>query len=169
MDAFLGYLESSALSEWVRSESILAFPAIVTLHTIGMGFLAGSSAAIDLRILGFAPGIPLKVMARFLPLLWLAFAVNAISGILLLIGYPTKALTNPVFYTKLGLIALAIALVYWISATVLRAGDADHRQVVAKAKVLALASLAAWVAVIVAGRLLAYTRRWELLGIPAIT
>src|SRR5262245_30106660 len=120
---------------------MFAFPAIVTLHTIGMGFLAGSSAAIDLRILGFAPRVPLKVMAQFLPLLWMAFAVNAISGALLLIGYPTKALTNPVFYAKLGLIALAIALVYRISATVLRAGDVDQKQVATKAKVLAFVSL----------------------------
>jgi hypothetical protein len=46
-------------------------------------------------------------MARFLPLLWLAFAINVISGILLLIAYPTKALTNPLFYVKLCLVALA--------------------------------------------------------------
>ena len=37
------------------------------------------------------------------------------------------------------------------------------------AKRLALASLAAWVALITAGRLLAYTHRWELLGVPALT
>ena len=30
--------------------------------------------------------------------------MNAASGILLLISYPTKALTNPLFYGKLALI-----------------------------------------------------------------
>jgi len=35
---------------------------------------------IDLRILGVAPHVPLKSMGRFLPVLWLAFAVNAASG-----------------------------------------------------------------------------------------
>jgi hypothetical protein len=102
VDPYLALIENSALSEWIRgSESLFAFPAIITLHTIGMGFLAGGSAAIDLRILGFAPQIPLRTMARFLPLLWLAFVVNAATGTLLLIAYPTKALTNPVFYVKL--------------------------------------------------------------------
>jgi hypothetical protein len=170
VDQFLAFIEGSALSEWIRgSESLFAFPAIITLHTIGMGFLAGGSAAIDLRILGFAPGISLKAMGRFLPLLWLAFAVNAASGTLLLIAYPTKALTNPVFYVKLALIALAVGLVYRIGSTVLRAPDVGQQPVAKNVKALALASLAAWVALITAGRLLAYTHTWELLGIRAIT
>ena len=169
MDPFLALVENSALSEWIRgSESLFAFPAIITLHTIGMGFLAGGSAAVDLRILGFAPQIPLNTMARFLPLLWLAFAVNAASGTLLLIAYPTKALTNPVFYVKLCLIALAIGLVWRIGRTVLRGPDVGQKSVARNGKALALASLAAWVALITAGRLLAYTHTWELLGVRAI-
>jgi hypothetical protein len=172
MDTFLAFIETGDLSNWIRgSESLFAFPAIITLHTLGMGFLAGGSTAIDLRILGFAPGISLKAMARFLPLLWLAFAVNAASGLLLLIAYPTKALTNPVFYIKLGLLALAVSLVYRIGRTVLRAPEAGADTVPAPppARLLAATSLAAWVALITAGRLLAYTHKWELLGVPALT
>ena len=169
MDPFLAFVEGSELSDWVRSDSLLAFPTIITLHTIGMGFLAGGSTAIDLRILGVAPNIPLKPMARFVPLLWLAFAVNAVSGILLLIAYPTKALTNPVFYIKVCLIALAAWLVYRIAAVVLRVSDVDQKAVDGKAKLLAAVSLASWVALITAGRLLAYTHKWEMLGVPSLT
>lgn len=174
MDPLLAFIEHSGLSEWIRgSELIFAFPTIITMHVIGMGFLAGGSAAIDLRILGFAPNIPLKAMRRFLPLLWLAFALNAASGTLLLIAYPTKAFTNPVFYVKLVLIAVAVGLVYRIGRTVLGAPETPVQRSSAPeardAKRLALASLAAWVALITAGRLLAYTHRWELLGVPALT
>jgi hypothetical protein len=170
VDPFLAFIEDSALGEWIRgSESLFAFPAIITLHAVGLGFLAGGSAAIDLRVLGFAPGMSLGAMGRFLPLLWLAFAVNAVSGTLLFIAYPTKALTNPLFYVKLALVALAMGLVYRIGATVLRAPDLERKPVARHAKALALASLAAWVALILAGRLLAYTHRWELLGVRAIT
>jgi len=174
MDSLLAFIEGGELSNWIRgSESIFAFPAIITLHTIGMGFLAGGSAAIDLGILGFAPGLSLKAMARFMPLLWLAFAVNAVSGILLLIAYPTKALTNPVFYVKLGLIALAVWLVFHLGRTVLRTADAGQNATSVPlpkpARRLALLSLGAWIALITAGRLLAYTHKWELLGVPAIT
>jgi hypothetical protein len=170
VDPFFAWIENSALASWVRGESIestYVFPVVVTLHTIGMGFLAGGGAAIDLRILGVARHIPLPLMARFLPLLWLAFAVNAVSGILLLIAYPTKALTNPVFYVKLCLIALAVALVYRIGALVLRKAS-DHEPVGANARMLAAASLVSWIALITAGRLLAYTHTWEMLGIRAI-
>jgi len=174
MDPFLGFIEDSALSKWIRgSDSLFAFPAIITLHTIGMGFLAGGSAAIDLRVLGFAPGLSVKAMGRFLPLLWLAFAINAVSGVLLLVAYPTKALTNPVFYVKLCLIALAVWLVHRIGRAVLRAPDAGQNAssvaLPKHARRLAIISLAAWIALITAGRLLAYTHRWELLGVRAIT
>ena len=169
MDSFLAWIENGSLSEFIRgSESIFAFPAIITLHTIGMGFLAGGSAAIDLRIIGFASSMPLKPLARFFPLLWLALAVNVITGILLVIAYPTKALTNPLFYVKLCLVALALWLVQRIGASVLRRPDIDQKPVAATGKLLALASLTTWVALITAGRLLAYTNRWELLGITAI-
>ena len=172
MDPILEFVETSTLATWVRGEvdySTYAFPVIVTLHTLGMGFLTGGSAAIDLRILGIAPHVPIKPMGRFLPLLWLAFAVMAISGVLLLIAYPTKAFTNPMFYLKLCLIALAIWLVHNIAAVVLRSANVDSEPISPKAKALALASLLSWIALIAAGRLLAYTHKWEMLGVPALT
>ncbi len=169
MDAFLAFLEGSDLSSWIRGDSMLAFPTIITLHTICMGFLAGASAAIDLRILGVAPGIPLYSLRPFYPLMWLAFAVNAVTGVLMVIGYPTKQLTNPLFYVKLSLVAAGVWLVYRIGTEVLGAAGSGRSTITARARWLAAASLAGWVALIVAGRLLEYTHRWELLGIRALT
>ena len=169
MDPFFAWIETSELSEWVRgSDCICAFPTIVTLHNIGMAFLAGGSVAINLRIIGFAPGMPLKSMGRFVPFLWLAFAANAVTGSLLLIAYPTKALTNPLFYFKVCLIALAVWLVYRIANNVLRAPAADQKVLATKAKVLAIASLAVWASLVASGRYLAYTHKWEMLGVPAV-
>ena len=70
IDPFLAWVESTALSQWViGSPSMFAFPGILTLHAIGMGFAVGISAAIDLRILGVAPKVPLRELRRFLPIL----------------------------------------------------------------------------------------------------
>jgi uncharacterized membrane protein len=171
-EPFLRWIETSEIAMWVRGDTgggEFVFPVIVTLHTLGMGFLAGGSTAIDLRILGIARSIPLKPMRRFLPLLWLAFAVNAVSGVLLLIAYPTKALTNPVFYVKVSVIAIAVWLVHRIGVVVLQTADVDQKGVDAAGKKLAIASLASWVALIAAGRLLAYTHKWEMLGVPSLT
>ena len=168
MDPFLGFIEGSELSMWIRGDSLLAFPTIITLHTIGMGFLAGGSTAIDLRILGLASGIPLKAMARFYPLLWLALGVNVPTGILLVIGYPTKQLTNPIFYIKLTLLAVALWLLVRVGNIVLRTEETERKLMSAQARMLASASIAAWVLLIIAGRLLEYTQRWELLGVRAV-
>jgi hypothetical protein len=57
MHPFLIWLESTDFSTWVReSPSLFAFPAILSCHTIGMGLVAGTNAAIALRILGVALG-----------------------------------------------------------------------------------------------------------------
>lgn len=169
MDPIFAWIETSALSQWIRgSECICAFPAIVTLHNIGLAFLAGGGIVIDLRLIGFASDMPLRPMARFSPVLWLALAVNATTGVLLLIAYPTKALTNPLFYIKLSLVALAVVLVYRILTDVLRAPQPAGGEPSANVKVLAAVSLATWIALIAAGRFLAYTHKWELLGVPAV-
>jgi hypothetical protein len=151
LDPFLIWLESTALSQWVvGSTSMFAFPGILALHAIGMGFAAGIGVAIDLRVLGVAPGVPLTEMRRFLPVLWAGFWLNAVSGVLLLVGYPTKALTNPVFYLKLLLITVAMVLVRRISAGFDTAPPRLQRQ-------FATLSLLCWTGAITAGRLLAYT------------
>jgi hypothetical protein len=143
---------------------MLAFPLILTVHTIGMGFLAGTSSAIALRILGVARQVPLPVMEKFYPVLWLALAANFVSGTLLLIGYPYKAFTNPVYYVKLSFIALAVTLAVKIRNQVLRAGESASMS--RHAAILALLSLFSWAGTITAGRLLAYTFTWLRVGIP---
>jgi hypothetical protein len=154
MMPFLAWLESTTFSAWVReSPSLFAFPAILSCHTVGMGLAAGINAVIALRILGVAPNVPIAEMRKFLPVMWFGFWLNFVSGVVLLIGYPTKALTNPLFYVKLMLVALGVWLVGRIRPRM------EYRP-----KGLAIASLCCWSGVIVAGRLLAYTYRHILAG-----
>jgi hypothetical protein len=169
MDTFLVFVEGSDLSMWIRGDSMLAFPTIITLHTICMGLLAGVSSAIDLRILGAAPGVPLVPLRLFYPLMWFALGINAVTGVLMVIGYPTKQLTNPLLYIKLSLVALAVFLVHRIGIEVLSAAKQGQSALTARAKWMAATSLAVWASLIIAGRLLEYTHKWELLGIRALT
>ena len=158
MHAFLVWLESTAFSVWVReSPSLLAYPAILSCHTIGMGLVAGINGAIGLRILGVGPGVPIAEMKRFIPIMWFGFWLNAASGVALLIAYPTKALTNPMFYLKLGLVALALVLLRSIAARIFHENVLEAPSAARGVKVLAAASLASWAGVITSGRLLAYT------------
>lgn len=159
MDVIFRWIESSALSVWTReSTSVLAFPAILSAHAIGMALAAGVNAALALHLLGVGSAIPTQEFRRFVPVLWAGFWLNAASGLLLLIAYPTKALTNPVFYVKLSLIVVALAIYTVLDRRVLR-GPADPRWRRGPGRWLAVASLVSWAGAITAGRLLAYTYR----------
>jgi hypothetical protein len=145
MLSFLGEIEATGFSTWIReSSAIYAFPGILVVHTVGMALAAGSAAAIGLRLLGVAQQIPLNSLHALVRVAWIGFALNIVSGVLLLIAYPTKALTNPIFYLKL----LAIA------ATI----------VVIRRRQFPVALLLLTAAMIVTGRLLPYTYRHMMAG-----
>src|SRR5215471_12059596 len=91
-------IQESGFSQWVKgSDSLFAFAGILLLHTIGMGFVVGISAMIDLRILGFAPAVRLSPMEKFFPVLWFGFWVNAITGTMLLAADAANKMTNADF------------------------------------------------------------------------
>ena len=155
-DAVFRLVEASGLSSWIRGSS-WAFPVLVVLHTLGMGLIAGPNAIIDLRILGLAKGVPLRALTRFFPLMWGALAVNAVSGLLLLAAYPTKALTNPIFYLKLCLVGFAVFVLHTIRRDILEAPGIGEAPLRLTEKARAVVSILLWAGAIFAGRLLAYT------------
>jgi len=156
MEPFFVWLEATSLSTWLReSPSLWAFPFVLILHTVGLAFFVGTNVAWDVRVLGFSLGIPLEALRRYFLVMWAGFWINAFSGVLLLIAYPTKALTNPLFYAKLALIAFGVVLAFRIRREV--NGLAARADAPAMARMLAAVSLVCWIAVIFAGRLLAYT------------
>jgi hypothetical protein len=158
MYSTLAWVEATALSVWLReSPSLWAFPFVLILHTVGMGFLAGTNVAMDLRVVGFAPKVPLSLFEKFFLVMKVSFVVNAVSGVLLMIAYPTKALTNPVFYLKLLLIAVGLIQAVWMRSHVLRNPLTDAEGPPTKGKVMAGASIVTWAGAVAAGRFLAYT------------
>jgi hypothetical protein len=154
---FLMWLEHNGFSTWVHeSTSLFSFPGILLLHTIGMALVVGIAAAIDLRILGFAPAMPIAPMERFLPVLWVGFWINTVTGGVLFAVSATKRATQLDFLIKMLFIALAVMTVRMIKKRVFRDPGIDAGPLSIQVKVLAGASLVFWVGAIVAGRLLAY-------------
>jgi len=147
-DPFFAWLESTSFSIWMReSPSIFSFPMILAVHI---------NVALDLRMLGFAARVPIAEFRRLWPFLWLGLWMNALSGVALLAAYPTKALTNPLFYIKLALIGVALVILRSIRQSRLADGIAAIRGRWS-IKTLAVASLVCWAGAIAAGRFLAYT------------
>ena len=158
---FLRTIEESGLSTWLReSETPFAFYFVLLFHTFGLALLAGANTVIDLRLLGVQRDIPLAPLKRLFGIMWLGFAINAASGGLLLIAYPTKALTNPVFYIKLTLIAFAVWVMTRLNSRVFGDSSLNDAAMMARGRTLAKWSLFLWIGVITAGRLLAYTYKY---------
>ena len=151
-------IEESGVSTWLReSESPFAFYFVLLLHTFGLALLVGANVVIDLRLLGVERDIPLPPLKRLFGIMWLGFAINAVSGVLLLIAYPTKALTNPVFYTKLTLIGLAVWVMTRLKSRVFDDPALNETAMIGRGRTLAKWSLVLWIGAITTGRLLAYT------------
>jgi hypothetical protein len=157
MMQLLASFEQNALSVWVReSPSLLAFPFILYLHTLGLAMLAGLNVGLDVWLLArrALPSFDLKNLYR---IMWLGFGVNLVSGLTLLAAYPAKALTNWVFFAKMVLVVGGLWVLEKLKTELSVAAGAGDRGVTPRGRRLALLSLFVWAATIFAGRFLAYT------------
>jgi len=145
------------LSVWVReSPSLLAFPFILFLHTLGLAMLAGLNIGLAVWMLA-RRAIPSFDVTSVFRVMWLGFGINALSGVVLLAAYPAKALTNWVFFVKLVLVALGLWALQQTKDELVVGSGAATREVNARARRLAILSLLFWAGTILTGRLLAYT------------
>ena len=152
--AFFKTIEESGLSVWVRDNP---FWAIISIHAIGMALLVGASVVIALRILGAARDLPLAPLHRLYAFIWAGFWVQVVSGVLLVIGYPTKSLTNLDFYLKLVLIAAGMVVMHLLRKRVFSDPAMSEADMMLRGRTLAICSLLLWLSVVTSARLLAYT------------
>lgn len=154
---FLTRLQDGALAQWVGgAETLLAYPTILTLHTIGLSVVVGTCIVIDLRLLGIPRGVPLAALQRAPILIWTAFAVNAITGVLLFLPAAEQKAFQTVFHVKLACIAVALVAYVRIRHLVFRNASTLAAPVSSEARALAIVSLIFWTGATVAGRLMAY-------------
>lgn len=157
MTNFLLSIQHSAFCEWIHSSpSILAYPTVLLLHVVGMGMVVSVSAGLDLRILGFAPALPIAPIAKFTRLSWIGFWMNTVTGAILVAADAVNKLTNADFYVKMIFLAFALIILRKLEKSVLENPAIDQGPLPAGAKALAFASLVCWLGVMTAGRLLAY-------------
>ena len=153
--AFLQWLESTAFSTWLKeSPSLLAYPAVLFLHTVGLVLVAGPSAIISLRLLGVGRQLPIAPLDRLFPVIWFGFWTSAVSGLVMLAVDATSKLANPMFSVKMIFVAASVALMVFVRRLLKTAAPA--RREPSRGRWLALASLVCWAGAIAAGRFMAY-------------
>lgn len=150
-------IQNTAFPTFIReSPSLLAYTLALSLHAMGLAVVVGLSTAVALRVLGFAPSIPLAPLQRLFPVMYVGFWVNALSGLALLSANLTGMLGNALFYVKIVMIAGGVLVMRLLRGNVFNARLASGGALPAEARTLAFASLACWAVALVAGRLTAY-------------
>ncbi len=132
-------------------------PILQTLHLLSIVAIMASALMIDLRILGLAlPSQEIHEMAQRLRF-WAVAGVLGVfsSGIWFVLARPNRYFTNPVFQIKFALLLPALLCSYWIFRTALRKPN-FYLIHFWRAKLLAMTSLLLWIAVVLAGRWIAY-------------
>lgn len=154
MDVFAA-IERLPLSIWMR-EDFYAYFYVLIFHALGMALLVGGAGVICLRAAGLMKSAPLEKFGGFLPVVWLGLVFAVVSGLFLLIAYPAKALTNPIFAAKF----LALGAAGWL---VWRIVKGAFPAAAARAPLprwtprFAVAAIACMIALVAAGKLLLYT------------
>jgi hypothetical protein len=147
------WLSATSLSQAIQVTS-WAIPGIQVVHILSLALLFACALVLTLRIFGTGLGSePLQqVGARFGRTIWICLLVLAISGSLLILAEPGRTITNPVFYAKMIMLVLAVLITLWLTAVARRQfGRTGTLHTVA-----AVLSMALWVGIMFAGRLIAY-------------
>lgn len=159
MLALCRWLEQTMVGAGVR-ESLWLFPAIETLHLLGMAALVGTIAVFDLRLLGWMLRRQRvsELARRLLPWSWAGFAVQVVTGALLFTSEAVKIYSNPAFRLKMLLIFLAGVHALIFHGTIYRdvATWDDSAILPVGAKVAGFVSILLWVGIVAAGRFIGF-------------
>ncbi len=158
----------ASFSQWLQetqlSQAFIAagwvVPTAQSFHIVCISIVMASSLLLNLRLLQVVHH-PLSVadMARrFLPWIWWALLGLACSGLFLIVSEPNREFLNVLFWIKMGLVALSIPLTFTLQTTLARDetfwSSTARRRVFAR--VLAAVAFCLWLAILSAGRWIAY-------------
>jgi len=136
--------------------SAWGWPIAEIVHFTGLCLLIGTVGAFDLRMIGIVRGLSLDELHKLVPFGVLGFALSAASGFMFVVSSPDQYLYNPAWQVKMALLALAglnMMLFYLTTARRLNGLGPDDSPPLA-ARLFAGASLACWIGVIAAGRVI---------------
>lgn len=128
-----------------------AYPALESVHIVGIALLLGNLVALEVRVFGGAAALPVQALARLsLRIAAVGFGLAALSGLLMFATQPSELLGNRSFVIKMGLLATAGCNAAWFHSR----GSLYKLDLTARVQMLV--STAIWIGVVVCGRWIAY-------------
>ena len=158
MEQLIHWISNTALSQAIQNYEWV-IPTVQSIHILSVAVMLSSVAMVVLRLMGWAGmrnSVP-DTARRYVPWMWSALIVLAITGTLLVIGEPRRELTNIMFQIKMVLILCAIAVIAIFQSSTRRHPEfwADETGT-GKFKLMAVSTLILFFAIAVAGRWIAY-------------
>jgi hypothetical protein len=161
LDPFCTWLAATSVSQTIQTLEWI-IPTVQTAHILAVSAVVTSAVMIDLRLLGVG-GRDQSIAAvakRFLPFIWWPLPILLATGAVLIVAEPARALENPVFILKMALLVLAAAVTLACQIPLRRDRafwDLSHARRLA-GRFIALSSIPLWIAIIFAGRWIAYVQ-----------
>ena len=161
LDSFCNWLAATTVSQTIQTIDWI-IPAVQTVHILAVAAVVSSALMINLRLLGIRreEQSVAGVARRFLPFIWWPLPLLLLTGAVLIVAEPARALENPVFLLKMGLL-LAAAGVTLACQLPIRSNAAFWELSAGRrraAQLIALASIPLWIAIVCAGRWIAYVQ-----------
>ena len=159
MEAFAKWLADTSASAIVQ-KTLWLIPLMQTIHIICVALVFSSVVMIEFRILGYTKsGSVAETARRFVPWIYACVVIMAVTGSILIVGEPTRSLPSFEFQMKMLFLAIALALTFLFTRSVRLHPDrwADNSAARTAHSTLAVVALAAWCAVVIWGRWIAYT------------
>ncbi len=157
LESFAMSIVDGPLNQWVHS-IVWLWPFMEIIHFIGLSLLLGGLIVIDLRMAGHFKALNPAATHKLLPLVFIGFGLNLMTGVLFFYGDPMRYSVNIGFQIKMVLVCLAglnALLYYWKINPVMHTWEANAESPPI-AKLVAYTSLAVWTGVLICGRLIPY-------------
>jgi len=157
LHAFSEWLSATAFSQAIQVTS-WAIPGIQTIHLLGIAALFAAALVVALRIAGRGlASEPLPAVSRrFIRAIWILLVILLATGLLLIIAEPGRTITNPMFYAKMSMLAVAICITLWLSRVSRRELERPTGIHIAAAAF----TMVLWTGIIFAGRFIAYVESY---------
>ncbi|HEY6905518.1 MAG TPA: DUF6644 family protein [Candidatus Acidoferrales bacterium] len=156
---FCEWLSHTSLSISLR-EGTYDYPVLLIVHVLSVALFGGMVAIGNLRVLGLAMrGVPVsQVIEQFRPWKWTGFALLLLTGTLLSISDPVEYGGNVMYWISLLLLLAAGANAFVFRFGIYRSVASWDRAAVTppSARRWAGLSLALWIALVFAGRAIAF-------------
>ncbi|MGA9883962.1 MAG: DUF6644 family protein [Candidatus Acidiferrales bacterium] len=152
---FCDWLSNTPLS--LKIQTVLwIIPAVQTIHILCVSIVISTMAMLDLRLVGIAGrSQPVsRAVSRWVPWVWATLPVMLVTGCILIIGEPTRELMNPYFRAKMLMLATVVAITAFVQLRNRKEAYWERRAIAAR--FAGTFSLLLWVAIVAAGRWIAY-------------